>query len=169
METRNGLRNGSVGGIVLILIGLMMFVTQITQSSHLALFILPALGLIFLAWGITTRQGGPMIPGGILSGLGLGVLIVTGTLGQFNETTSGGVVVLSLALGFLVVTPLTAFFSCKTQMWALIPGTLLALVGAAMLAGDIGLQLLSLLGYLWPLALIAVGVYVIFKRQSVHV
>ena len=168
METRQGLHNGLMGGIVLILIGAMMFVAQITQSSSVALFILPALGLIFLAWGITTRQSGPMIPGSILSGLGLSVLIVNGTLGQVDEMISGSIVILSLALGFFSITPLTAFFSGKTQWWALIPASILGLVGVAMLAGSVGLQLLSLLGYLWPLVLIAVGAYIIFKRQSVH-
>lgn len=166
METRKDLHAGAMGGIVLILIGLMMFVAQITQSSSIALLILPALGLIFLAWGITTRQVGPMIPGSILSGLGIGVVIVTGTLGQVAETIGGSIVLLSLALGFFVITPLTAFFNGKPQWWALIPAAILAFIGAAMLAGSVGLQVLALLSYLWPLILIAVGVYVIFTRQS---
>ena len=168
METRHGLHNGLMGGIVLILIGAMMFVAQITQSSRIALFILPVLGLIFLAWGITTRQSGPMIPGSILSGLGMGVLIVSGTLGQIDELISGSIVILSLALGFFVITPLTAFFTGKTHWGSLVPASILGFVGAAMLAGSVGLRLLALLGYLLPLVLIAVGVYIIFKRQSVH-
>ncbi|MBI5034672.1 MAG: hypothetical protein HZB51_29470 [Chloroflexi bacterium] len=168
METRNGLRNGAMGGIVLILIGLMMFVAQLTQSSSIALFILPALGLIFLAWGISTRNAGPMIPGGILSGLGMGVLIVNGTLGQVDEMISGSIVLLSIALGFFVITPLTTCFSGKTQWWALIPAAILGFIGTALLAGNIGLQLITLLGYVWPLVLIAVGGYIIFKRQSAH-
>jgi hypothetical protein len=42
-------------------------------------------------------------------------------------------------------------------MWALIPGGIMALIGAAVIGGGIFEQTLEMLGQYWPVILIAVG------------
>lgn len=159
-------RNSMIGGIVLIVIGLFTLVAQITRSETLGLLILPALAAIFLAWGIMTRNAGLLVPAGILGGLGIGVLLITGALSALPGEAKGGVVVLSLGLGFVAVTLLSTIITNKKQAWALIPGAILALVGAALLAGGAGLQVLEFIGNLWPLVLIGIGVSIIFFGRA---
>ncbi len=45
-------------------------------------------------------------------------------------------------------------------------GAILAAIGGALLAGEAGQQMLEFVGQAWPLALIAVGLYVIFRRRG---
>jgi hypothetical protein len=47
----------------------------------------------------------------------------------------------------------------------LIPGGILAAIGAILLLGGYGLQLLTLIGVAWPLILVAIGVYLLLKRR----
>ncbi|HKZ82628.1 MAG TPA: DUF5668 domain-containing protein [Anaerolineae bacterium] len=54
-------------------------------------------------------------------------------------------------------------FTAKTQWWPLIPGAIIAAVGAALLAGDTGLRVLEFAGDFWPLALIAAGLIVVLR------
>ncbi len=162
-QTTSTKQNRWIGGAVMIAIGSMLFVAQIVKDERIGLLLLPALGLLFIVMGIGTRNSGVMVPGGILSGLGCGLLLVS--TGAFNEMTSGAIVLLSLALGFIAIIPLVAIATRKIEWWPLIPGGIMGVLGGALLAGELGLQLLAMLGWAWPLILIAVGVYVIFKGQ----
>src|SRR5690348_16600287 len=64
-----------IAGVVLIVFGMLMLLATFTNSSILGLSILPILGVLFIVWGLLARLPGPMIPGGILTGLGLGILL----------------------------------------------------------------------------------------------
>jgi len=112
------------------------------------------------------RRIGFLIPGGILSGLGLGVALITGPLAAYSDETTGAVMLLSFALGWVLITPLSAVFTDKLIWWPLIPGGVLGLVGASLLAGENGIRLLQALGWSWPLILIALGVYLIIRRNT---
>jgi hypothetical protein len=50
--------------------------------------------------------------------------------------------------------------------WPLIPGGILALVGGALLLGDAGLTFLTIVGQFWPLALVAAGLYLLWRAAS---
>jgi hypothetical protein len=161
METRN---NKAIGGVILILIGVMAFAAQIFQNYNWGLWFLLALGVLFIVWGMGTRTVGLLIPGGIVSGLGVGTVLAGGMWGKLNGVVNGGIVVLCLGLGFVSIVPLAMILGDRRQWWSLIPGGILVVIGIMLLAGAFGLQILALAGYLWPLILIAVGVYIIFKR-----
>ena len=157
-------QNAWIGGAALIAIGLLLFVGQFANSAQLGLLFLPALGFIFIAWGIGVHRFGLMIPGGILSGLGLGAFMAA-SLGTLPVETRGASVLLSLAAGFAISTPLSLFFSPRAQWWALIVAGFLALAGGALLIGGAAVDALQLAGYLWPLVLIALGTCLIFWRN----
>jgi len=155
----------AIAAAVLIVIGLLLLIGNLSTSTLVGLLILPSLGAIFLAWGFLARLTGPLIPGGILAGLGLGVLVQQLFL-TADAPVGGAVVVMGLGLGFLVITPLVFLVTGKRCWWPLIPGGILAIIGIALLLGSAGLAFLRVLGQLWPVILIAVGVYLLWRATD---
>lgn len=160
----NRQRKGLLGGLILIGLGLYLFAAQFVQAPWMGLLIMPALGLIFLAGGLAGRNPGLLIPGGILSGLGLGTYLVAGPLGDVSELTRGAVVLISFAAGWGLIPLLSALIG-RRVLWPLIPGGILAAVGGLLLAGTAGQAALEWAGRLWPLALIAAGVGMLWRRR----
>lgn len=163
LKHNNEKRNGFVGGVVLIALGILFFLGNWGVSFDLfegpLFLLLPA--VIFLSWGIVVRNPGPMIPGGILTGIGLGAYL-TELNGTMDE---GGLFMFGFAAGWVLITLLSAVFTDETHWWPLIPASIMGLIGFAVLFGGIALQLLTWLGQLWPLALIGLGVYIILKER----
>lgn len=126
------------------------------------MLVLPVLGVIFLGWGFLQRHAGPMIPGGILTGLGLGVVAQQTLFTDASDEIRGAIVVLGLALGFLVIMPLSQLVEGRFHWWPAIPGAILLVVSLTMFAGPGGVAVLQALNYLWPIALIVVGAYLIW-------
>ncbi len=164
--TTNKTRQNYISGAALILIGLFLFTVQYIQSEWLAMGILPGLGIIFLAWGMISRNFGLLIPGGILSGLGAGIFLMEGPLSAMDDMGKGGVIMLSFAAGWALMTLLSRFVGDKFQLWPLIPGAIIGLVGAALLAGGKAVEILNLVGKSWPLGLIAAGLYILLWRKG---
>jgi len=140
-ETRNRL----VGGAALLGIGLLVLASQVLRDEAIARYVPLALGAIFLVAGVLTRHGGLLVPGGILTRLGVGVGIVAQPLAATSELTTGAVVLLSLGGGFVLVTVSCLLVCRELTWWPLIPGGILALTGGQMLAGDAGTRGLELL------------------------
>ena len=158
-------RNALVGGMMLIAIGLLFllgdFVSGFFQFFEGPLFLfLPALGLII--WGVLARHAGPIIPGGILSGIALGATLTESNL----ALDEGGLFMFGFAAGWVLIVVLTGLFTDETHWWALIPAAIMGLIGFGVTFGGVALLVLEWLGRLWPLALIAVGVYIILKERQ---
>lgn len=156
------------GGLILIGIGVLALVTQFvdwSQWGNIGIYFLPALGVFFLLVGVATRSVGPIIPGGILSGIGLGTLFVAGPL-KIEGVDDGGVFMLAFAAGWAVITLFSAVFTSKTQWWPLIPGGIMAIIGAGVLFGGVFMQFLALIGKIWPVALIIMGVYILWHTNQ---
>ncbi|MCP4419268.1 MAG: hypothetical protein GY805_21840 [Chloroflexi bacterium] len=154
------------GGLILVGIGLWALVSQfvtIDLPGNLGLLFLPGLGVMFLAWGILTRNGGLMIPGGILSGIGWGAYAIAGPFSVWQGDNEGGVFLISLGLGFGLITLVTAVFAKETHWWALIPGSIILFIGASILFGGALLTALSWIGKLWPAGLILLGAFILYK------
>jgi hypothetical protein len=161
-------RDRKFSGLLVLSIGLLALLLNITQAGAFSQLILPALGLAFLFWGFYTRRFGFTIPGCILTGLGI-ALFLTQRVPDLAGAASGGVFVLGLAGGFLAIALIAPYFEQKRVWWPLIPGGILGLVGILMFLGDEGLGVLQLLSNVWPLFLVIVGLYILFvprKRQS---
>lgn len=165
LPTPRPARNALVGGIALIVIGLLTLAGQVLDLQNLGLLVLPALALIFLAWGLITRTFGLIIPGGILAGIGLGAIVVEQSWVPMGEMTQGGVFLLCFAAGWVLISLLSVFTSERLQWWPLIPGGILGAIGVLLLAGDAGVKVLELLGYAWPVALIIAGLYLVLRRS----
>lgn len=159
-------RNRIIGGVALVLFGLIALVAQFIDLEWVGLLILPALSLIFLAWGIITRQSGLFIPAGILGGIGAGTLLITSGF-DWTDDAEGGVFLLAFALGWVAIPILSTIFTDENHWWALIPAAILGLVGAALLFGGVAFSALELAGRFWPVILIIIG-FVILLRRGQH-
>jgi len=145
----------AIPGMALLGIGLLIgYSTMIDEEGELgASLFLGSLAVGFLLVYLRTReQWWALIPGGVL----LTIAAIVSLEPVFGDDALGGVFFLGLALTFLIVylvpTP-------EGQMkWALIPAGVLGVMGALLMAGSVGL-----LGYIWPLALMAVGAVLLVR------
>jgi len=128
-------RSGLVTGIVLILIGTAVLLqTWLDLDRYLVLL----LGVAFLAWGALSHRTGLLIPGGVLTGIGLGVLVEAYPR-ILQGADPNGAFLLCFAAGWFLITLLSALFTC-TQWWALIPGGIMAAIGGALIATRGGIR-----------------------------
>ena len=161
--TTNRRRDRSVGGAVLIILGVGLLVGPLT-GWHFAWLVLPGLAAIFLTWGLFTRAIGPLIPGGILAGLATGILLTQAAPGVVATPASGALFLLCFAGGWALISLLSIVTTTGFQWWPLIPGTILALVGLAQMTNQ--MQMLSLLGYASPLLLIGLGIWLVLRKHN---
>ncbi len=159
---------GLVGGLILIGIGMIALLSQfvdfISWESFGIYFVL-LLGLVFYIWGIAAREPGLMIPGGILTGIGVGIVLLVNDMvpAGLNE---GGLFLLVFSLGWASITLMSAIFSDETQWWALIPGGIIGFVGLAVLFEGVFMNVLEAAAYLWPVILIIAGLTIIWKARK---
>jgi hypothetical protein len=163
--THTNRREAAIGGTLLIAIGLLVLLAQNIKTEALGLLFLPALGGLFLIAGIIGRQAGFIIPGGIVTGIGLGVIFTQTPQAALTETAQGGVFFIGFALGWFLIALLTKLFTSETHWWALIPGAIMALIGGGLLLGGAALNVLEFAGRWWPLILVALGLVIIVRRK----
>jgi hypothetical protein len=155
--------NRWVGGAILIALGTLLLAGQLFRGDWIGQFILLVLGGIFLLAGITNQNYGLLVPGSILSGLGVGVLLEK-SLPFLSSDARGSIVVLALAAGFVIIMPLGAVFARTVRVWPLVVGGLLGFIGTVSFVGSI-LNIPNIGDRLWPLILVALGVYLILRRR----
>lgn len=128
--------------------------TRIPGSWGGALF-LGGIGLGFWLIYLTQRMHWwPIIPGGAL----LTLATVAGTSDTISEPAGAGVFFLGLGLTFVLVF-LVGIPRASTR-WAMIPATVLLILGTLFLVAES-----TLVGYLWPVILIALGVYLLVRPR----
>jgi MFS family permease len=140
-ESGHSRRNNNLGiGIGLMAIGVFLL---LSNWFNLGVFFVLGLGLVFAVWGMLTRTAGLLIPGGILSGIGTGIILLEGELLNVNDEQRGGVFLLAFALGWFSITLLSKLFTREPQWWALIPGSILGGIGVFVLLTNGPLQALD--------------------------
>lgn len=143
-------------GLVLIGLGVVFFLVQLTGVGAEA--IVAVIGGAFLVAYAATRQYGFLVPGGILTGLGLGVIWET-------QLTSGegGEVVIGLGLGFIAIYVIDVLVRRSEALWwPIIPGGILTAIGVLIETEQGGL--LAGMQWVWPVVLIAVGAIVLVMQ-----
>ena len=116
------------------------------------------LGIELLAWARLAREDGPLVAGGVVAGIGVGVLLAAWPLRSAAAHVVGGAFLLSIAGGLLLIAMLATPLVRRPQPWAWIAGPALAVVGAALVAGPDTLA--DVLPWALPTALLAAGVVV---------
>ena len=141
-----------MAGVIVVGIGLLLLLGQTVPD--VGSWIPLVLGLVFLAAFLVRREYGFLVPGSILTGIGVGVVLVNVT----DDSVSGAVFLLSLAGGFLGIWALGTLFRVReNHWWPFIPGGILALLGTITLAGE---DVEDVLRW-WPLILVAGGALII--------
>jgi hypothetical protein len=139
-----------VAGFVLALIGTAALVSEVWPQ--LDRYIPLVIGLGFLATYLVTRWYGALIAGSILTGLGGGLLVAALAA---NPQIEGAAVVLGLAFGFVAIWFAGAISQAKERhWWPLIPGSILTVVGLALLAEASGAVIAS---WIVPAAILTLG------------
>lgn len=154
-------RERVIGAMVLIGLGAIFGASQLFGLGAL---VLPLMALFFILLGMTFRSAGLMVPGGIFLGLAVGIYMAD-WIAPARDGVDGGLFLLAFGVGWALIPLFAALFTDETPLWPLIPGGILALVGLALIAGGPGLTLLGMVGRLWPLVLIALGIGLLYGMR----
>lgn len=141
--------NQVVAGLVLIAAGVAFWLLRDSAGFARAAAFLVA-GTVLLAAYFARRRYGLLVPGCLLTGVGVGLLAGEGG-GLLDDP-----VVLGLGGGFVAIWLVAKLYQGRSHWWPLIPGVILILVGLRN-----GEEVLRWLVHNWPLALVAAGVIVL--------
>jgi hypothetical protein len=151
----NGRNHRMAAGIILIVFGA---ASLLQRWLNIGNYVVLLLGMGMLTWGSISRRTGWIIPGGVLTGIGLGILAEEGHWFLITADQSG-VFLVCFAFGWFLITLLTALFTC-TQWWALIPGGIMAVIGGSILVTN-GAVRWEDLNLVYAIALLIIGLFLI--------
>jgi hypothetical protein len=151
-----------LGGLLLVAIGLIALIGNLTGAQLAGGLVLIAIGVAFAIAYALTRKYGFLVPAGILGGLGGGVLI--GQLASLSDNDLGMAAVLGLGTGFVLIYLLDAIVTrVFVRFWPLIPGAVMFLVAGGMATNNEGF--LKTLGLWSPIVLVAIGLWLLVARS----
>ncbi|MBI4733833.1 MAG: hypothetical protein HY779_03310 [Rubrobacteridae bacterium] len=153
-------RRGLVAGLILIITGLIFLLINFGLVGGNAFLI--ALGASFLVGFGFNRNPGLLIPGMILIWLGFASILLDSNLLELQNDDS--IIVIALGLTFISI---YALLGQNRHFWPLIPGGILLVVGTTILLTSENLVPISftqLINILWPIALIALGIWFIVRQ-----
>jgi hypothetical protein len=146
-----------VAGLVIAGLGLFFLAGQL--EPDIGRFVTLFLGLALLAVFVVTREYGFLVPGSILTGVGIGVALEPATSGAAGS----GVMMLALAGGFLGIWLIGILYRIpRNHWWPLIPGGILTLIGLVQLSRTEVEGALRL----WPIFLIVIGALVLGRTLA---
>lgn len=149
---------GWLPGLILIAVGVTLFAVQLLNLDGEVIVLV--IGLVFAVAFAATRRYGLLIPAGIMTGLGAGILLEEG--GAMGEP-----VALGLGLGFLAIYAVDVLTSGAREpgrWWPLIPGTILTIIaGAESTFGPEGARVIA---QGWPIILIAAGAWLLLRGRT---
>jgi hypothetical protein len=145
-----------LAGAILIVLGVLLLVGTLFGVGGEAVVL--AIGLVFLVAYAARRNYGFLVPAGVLTGLGAGIVVQDRVAG-----THGGEVVLGLGLGFLAIYAIDSAVGGRLspQIWPLFPGGILTIIGV--LTELQGTQFGDWITRYWPILLVAAGVLLLAR------
>jgi len=149
--------SGWLPGVILIAVGATLFAVQLLHLD--ADVIVLVIGLVFASAFAATRRYGLLIPAGIMTGLGAGILLED--IGAKGEPA-----MLGLGLGFLAIYAadlMTTGARAPGRWWPLIPGAIITVIAGA--SGTFGQEGARAIEQGWPILLIAVGAWLLLRRR----
>ena len=113
------------------------------------------------------RKGrvGLMVAGSTFSGLVASLALVVGPFGGAQEHVIMGTALLGWALGWALLAVLSIRWSDQPQQWAIVPAAIMVLAGAGLLIFRPDANAMNLLGWIWPLALVALAVWMALQAR----
>jgi len=153
-------RGGLFPGIALLVIGAAVLLSRYAFFAGPGAIVL-GIGVLFLLVSAARGFSGPLLPGGILTGLGAGLLLRRTLEPRFPEW---GVILLGLSAGFLFVGAVDAAKGRSRRPSPIFPGVVLGLLAilsalrrtpAFRWISDVDLQ------EVWPWAAVAAGLFLV--------
>jgi hypothetical protein len=145
-----------IPGIILLAIGSLIFLDAVSPQATERLggvIVLGGIGLAFLIVYLVNRANWwALIPAGVMFTLAA-VALLEGTMSDFE---TGGIFFLGLGLTFLLVALLPT--PDGYMRWAFVPAGVLLLIGILMTAA-----LTQVINFVWPLALILAGLFLVLR------
>jgi len=113
------------------------------------------------------RKGrvGLIVAGSLTTGFVVALVLVIGPFGGAQEHVIMGTALLGWALGWALLAVLSIRWSDQPERWAVVPAALMALAGASFLVFRPDANAMNLLGWIWPLALIALAVWMTVQAR----
>ena len=159
-----GWRN-TIVGTGLVIFGLLLLIDQLTNARLFGRLFLLVLGAGFIAAAHANRAPGLTVPGGILSGVGLGSLAMNAFRRGFTGPARGGAFLICLALGWLIIVP-TSRAAGESYSWAYVPAVILAAVGIPLLLTALAPSVVAAALKWWPSVLILAGILMLLRRDT---
>jgi len=153
-------RNRSTG-LILLLAGLFFLALNLGWiPGGVGPYLVLIIGLGFLALHLVSREKWPVFPGSFMTMIGI-VVALTATNTVPGDLAWPGFVI-GPGLAFFLIAALVA----EHREWAYIPGGIITFIGLVLMAINLGPKVPDWLPQLiFPLALIAVGVYYLLFRR----
>ena len=156
---REETRTRGFAALMLLTAGLLVLVGRAIPVVGDALAVV--LGIELLVWARVAGSDGLLVTGGVLTGVGLGVLLAAWPLQGADAHVVGASFLLSVAAGFLVVAVLSSWWWHRPQAWAWVCTGVVGAVGGGLLAGSDVLA--HLFGWALAAALLSGGVVVGYR------
>jgi hypothetical protein len=113
---------------ILIVAGVCALIGNLVGDQIGGELVVLGIGLVFLTAYAATRRYGFLVPGGIVSGVGAGIVLAD----AMGRTDNGAIVVVASGLGFLAIYFVDLLVTRQGERWwPVIPGGLMMLAGAA--------------------------------------
>lgn len=133
-----------------------------------ALYLLTAVGLALLIWGIKARLFGLIIPSALLLGIGPGIYMAWGRPTEINGLAQTGVMLVWFSLGWGLIVLFSRLLTEKFVWWPLIPGGVLAVAGWGLYIGGNPENAAKFITNTGSIGLIIFGLYLLFMRRGIH-
>jgi hypothetical protein len=111
----------------LLLVASLASLIVLSYVTSISLIVIPLLGILCILASIRTCNAALLIPGGVLSGVGLGGMLTAGLFQIVSGDLAVSLFLLTCALGWFSITLFSHLFMRHTQWWAIIPGGMMAL------------------------------------------
>jgi len=106
------------------------------------------------------------VAGSQIAGLAVAIFLVTGPVAGGSEPTITGSVLLAFGVGWGLLAVLSTRFTDQPQRWAVVPAASMGLVGLGLVVAQPSTDLIAILSWIWPLALMALVVFMVVNARA---
>lgn len=153
---------GHIGAFLLIAMGVLMLIGNLAGGQLAGGLVVLGIGLAFAAAYAASRKYGFLVPAGIMSGLGGGILI--GQLAGTSDNDLGVYALFGLGSGFLLIYAVDAVVSnTLVRFWPAIPAAVMFVVAGGLAANNE--TMLRTVGVWSPVVLIVIGIWLLYVRS----
>lgn len=153
---RRGGDRSWVVGVVLVALGILLLLSR--EIPDVGRFVVLVVGLGLLLLFLATREYGALVPAGIVTGVGAGIVLAS----EYQDQLGGGLFLISLGSGFVAIWVLSGLFRLREHhWWPLIPGLIMGSIGAATVLEEPGQPAAEAIATGWPIVLVLIGLWLV--------